>query len=901
MLSDKISDLYRAGEISGFVYLACVEHDVQTVGDIVEMGLLDKPGYEWTHQLSSFIEEKRADETECDTIPPSNDRERFLLQANNIYESKLQKVDVRTASAIKTIRAQYPSFDLFLTRMFLGDLEFWNKFKSFHAVGRKTVDRAHVFAKELELALSREGISIEDIIPPTIPEDKKEDDSNQSTAADISCEEAVLKEAVLEELSSLSVRPHNALIVLLKEAGSYKAFCEQLISEDFDVKNIRNIGRKSIPEIRSFIAALKEVYEGLPRSSESKDNFVDLAKFQPLFEDKMHELSVRSFHAVEALYNRCDRSLSRFMETVSRADFRATSLPAIGRKSAAEIASWIHNFQLIIVGPYEEHESAVREAHVLSLTKQGLKGDVNAIEEKIEALGHFPYFFAIDSYIEQLEKRDKTIIDSQLKVFQGQVLQNRKEGAKALKISPERMRQLRIVLFRKLRNYISWLERIGRQFSFDFRYDLSEVGRINNSEGTHFNDNLIMWAISLIWKKEYELLGDPDAAFSNPYGYDVNLVIVPKSLSSIFDFHAFTHYFEELQDAKRADDVLIPLRDCILGYFKDRVYYEHLDAITFHCRSIIRRVFGFEINNDNVMVERNASRNNAEWIELIIREVGHPMTIEEIYDELEKRHPGKSKSPLALSGAVRTNPNLAPIGRSSTFGLREWDQGERRGGTIREFATEYLLSLEMPIAKLSDIAKYVRQFRPSSSEKSIYSNLLLEANGAFDVFFKGETRYIGLSSYDYGEEYRRFDRIKDAKRDFKTSCTLLEEFVAENGRLPFSNKENEEEKRLSRFWNVQLSQLEKGLLEGEEKSIIESMAERFAGLKIHKKEYDWLQKYDTIKRAIENGFGVSSLSQEKQTWLTNQIHSYKYHTLNESHVKMIEDLINLIKQNADRV
>ena len=233
--------------------------------------------------------------------------------------------------------------------------------------------------------------------------------------------------------------------------------------------------------------------------------------------------------------------------------------------------------------------------------------------------------------------------------------------------------------------------------------------------------------------------------------------------------------------------------------------------------------------------------------------------------------------------------------------MREWDQGERRGGTIREFATEYLLSLEMPIAKLSDIAKYVRQFRPSSSEKSIYSNLLLEANGAFDVFFKGETRYIGLSSYDYGEEYRRFDRIKDAKRDFKTSCTLLEEFVAENGRLPFSNKENEEEKRLSRFWNVQLSQLEKGLLEGEEKSIIESMAERFAGLKIHKKEYDWLQKYDTIKRAIENGFGVSSLSQEKQTWLTNQIHSYKYHTLNESHVKMIEDLINLIKQNADRV
>jgi hypothetical protein len=175
----------------------------------------------------------------------------------------------------------------------------------------------------------------------------------------------------------------------------------------------------------------------------------------------------------------------------------------------------------------------------------------------------------------------------------------------------------------------------------------------------------------------------------------------------------------------------------------------------------------------------------------------------------------------------------------------------------------------------------------------------LEANGAFDIFFKGDTRYIGLSGYDYGEEYRRYDRKKDAKRDFKTSCTLLEEFVAENGRLPFSHRVNDEEKRLARFWNVQLAQLEKGLLEGEEKEIIESMVERFAGLKIHKKEFDWLQTYETIKRAIENGFGISSLSSEKQVWLSNQIRSYRYNNLSDTHMKQIEDLVILIKENAN--
>ena len=225
--------------------------------------------------------------------------------------------------------------------------------------------------------------------------------------------------------------------------------------------------------------------------------------------------------------------------------------------------------------------------------------------------------------------------------------------------------------------------------------------------------------------------------------------------------------------------------------------------------------------------------------------------------------------------------------------------GEHRGGTIREFATEFLLSLPMPIAPLEDIGNYVRQYRPSSSDKSIYSNLLLEANGAFDIFFKGDTRYIGLSSYDFGEEYRRFDRNKDAKRDFKSSCTLLEEFVAENGRLPFSHNVEEEEKRLARFWNVQFAQYEKGQLEGEEKDIIESMVERFAGLKIHKKAYDWLQTYETIRRAIENGFGISSLSSEKQVWLSNQIRSYRYNNLSDSHMKQIEDLVHLIKENAN--
>lgn len=117
--------------------------------------------------------------------------------------------------------------------------------------------------------------------------------------------------------------------------------------------------------------------------------------------------------------------------------------------------------------------------------------------------------------------------------------------------------------------------------------------------------------------------------------------------------------------------------------------------------------------------------------------------------------------------------------------MTEWTHGEHRGGTIREFATEYLLSLSPSIAPLEDIGNYVRRFRPASSDKSIHANLLL--GGTYDIFYKEEVRYIGFANQEYPEEYRRFCSQTDSRRDFKSSCTLLEQFVAANERLPFSS------------------------------------------------------------------------------------------------------------------
>lgn len=916
MNSDRISELYSMGEISGFAYLACVENDIDTVGDAVQKGILNDPSCKWTIELLPFVtpEQEEASsnpETPSNNASSSNETNNIgnsivdkIRIAQSIHEELLKEVDVRTARAISQMQEQSKSFPIYLKKLIGQDWEFWNKFKSLHAVGRKSINRAKEFAKDVENGLKKKRMTVDDLFFQQ-PSQIEETDSINSTVTNSYLASTKFREDVQFELTRVSVRTRNALKLLLQKSDSYKDFYETIAADSFDIYDIRNIGRKSIPEVRNFIETLREYVSihanDIGNTSVPIEISLEPKDYTALFEGRLQELSVRSYHVLNDIYEDCGKSVDRFFGRVFDANFNAYALPGIGKKSAEEIIQWLNSFKTLVRGGTESNKLAEREAHSFVLSDAGVRGNIDAIQSTAESLGHFPYFFAIQEYIQNLSERDKAIIDAQLKIYLNQTLQNRKVSAKNLKITPERMRQLRISIFDKLQKYIEALGKKYKSLSPDFLYEESDILHINEQEGTAFNENFILWVLSLILKNKFVLLGDPDTAFANPYGYEVNLVIVPKYLYDIFDFQSFIHHFERLDEEKRTDDMVISVQDCLLNFFKGRVYYEELDTISKYCCNIIQKSFNYRISGDSIIIERNASRNNSDWVELIIREVGHPLTIDEIYVELEKRHPGKSKSSFALAGAVRTNPNLVPIGRSSTFGLKEWSQGVHRGGTIREFATEYLLSLEKPIATLPEIGAYVRQFRPSSSDKSIHANLLLEANGAFGLFFKGENRYIGLSNYDYGVEYRKFDPIKDSKRDFKTSCTLLEEFVAEKGRLPFSNKEDEEEMRLCRFWNVQVSKYEKGQLQGDELSILESMIDRFSGLKIHKKAYDWLQNFETIKRALENGFGLSSLSQEKQTWLNNQVRAWKYGRLSPSYIENVDELIKLIEKNVKRV
>ena len=911
MISDRIEDLYANGEISGRAYLGCIERDLLTISDVMSSGLIDDNSCSW---ISEFRELFPASDWPSDKLEKESSEEiveDHSLQApvvfsqidlaKKIYNELLVNADKRVVSALDKMAERYPSFPVYLHAFLSDEWGFWHDLLSLRSYGTTTVTRAQALSVRLNEELRNIGIDYHDLVPIEHPDTNDNSSENKFKDDGAQIDKFELRSIVEEELSRLSVRSKNALLtLLLEENNDILSFYEKITSSSFLPAKIKNVGRKSVPEIKNFVKIVSEQVkemEGIKPEQEIITEEIpdDIERFLPVLEAEIETLSVRSKHAIEYLFNKCGRSVRKFLETVKSPAFRATELPAIGKKCAGEISLWINHLSSeISAHRYSDPENTESFILLNTMRKVGIRGNLSRIDEASSSIGHFAFFAAIDEFLKELDHRDSQIIEAQLKIYQGQQITNRKEAAKVLGISPERARQLRIKLFNRITIYVSGLPKRLNVQSVPYKRD--DYLMVNQLEGTIFNENFYFWVLSLIDKAQFKLFGDPEASFSNPYGYEVSLAVVPKRLDDIFDFKHFIKYFADLLEDKRVEDVHIELKTFVQQYFKGRIYFEFLDEVVEECSFVLNKIFHLTPSYGDLTIEKNSERNNPELVEMILREAGRPLTIEEIFSRFEERYPGRSKSQIALSGSLRNNPKISTVGRSSTYTLKEWVEAEHRGGTIREFATEFLLSLEEPIATVEAIGSYVRRYRPTASDKSIHSNLLAEASGAFALFYDEEGgRCIGLSNYDYKGSYRKFEPAQDSKRTFKTSCTLLEEFVALHKRLPFSSGDaSEEEKRLSRFWGIQVSRLAKGELEGEEKDIIESMAERFAIYKIHKREYDWQSKYGLVKKYITEG-RYNEMPNDLEDWINHQFKSYK--TLSQAHKDDLTNLIKLLSKN----
>lgn len=265
--------------------------------------------------------------------------------------------------------------------------------------------------------------------------------------------------------------------------------------------------------------------------------------------------------------------------------------------------------------------------------------------------------------------------------------------------------------------------------------DEETKNKINKSEGLSATTRFIAFGFSMLYHNDYYYFQEPLEDYNHYY-------LIRRKLAEQFDFAEFYHNLSEKVNKRITHDYSFDFRHYVRSFYRPGKF-SHFEQIVDMCKQIALSEFNLRCNiSDELLIPRNTKVKLSEHIVFILEEVGRPMHLKEISEELKKRNLKVPPSIESLRSSILTLKNVKAIGKTSTYALVSWDKVKT--GTIKEIAREYLEDSEYPV-HLSELSKHVNKFR-KTLDKNVYSNLKLDKTGTF-VFFRGG--YIGLSSKKY--------------------------------------------------------------------------------------------------------------------------------------------------------
>ena len=713
-------------------------------------------------------------------------------------------------------------------------------------------------------------------------------------------------------LSSQSVRTNNVLAALQQKYDNKQAFLTAFITMSRkEIRSLKNCGAKTVDEIlaiQSFINPTRDGqdYDAPVFTSRSLPSNIDT--LIPLVMSRLDGLSVRAKHGIIFFLEENHNSLSEMYAAFTNPKFKPVKMKNVGRGTSAEVMGALNDIRGFLESFDDEQsiDDAVNKFFSKTLDVLQIPSYAQDGILKLEnTLGHFPLFAALKAYFEGLEGEERSIIDGLFITREGQIPREREEVAAELGLSPERVRQKRYKLVGILEDYFASYRIHGFVDKCPYNYQMRRINEeINAEEGTNFNLNFINWVLASVFE-EVTLLGDVVKTITGYYEKYRFLYLVPTELCRFMDFNTFLEEIKSRLAEKRINEEKVNLHTLINCHLKTQYCEDEMPAIETACRSLLYLHFPVEVDYGQIIFRPNARKNNPLVVEEILRAAGHPLTLEEIYNEFIYQYPERFTEMNALRSSVANNPNIIPISRTSTYMLAEWESDFRRGGSIRQIVADYLRGLNPTIAPMTVITEYVCKFRPTTDEYSILTNLSLEQTGMFSFFFKEGIRYVGLSESTYPIEYFSYSGDARTVAAMSIGYPKLFEFISENSRFPFSSGVDEHEKQLSGFWRRQQRYYEAGVLSASGQAYHKLILEEFGHLLMDKKEYEWRQQYATAWRVyVEKD--VSDLDPQAKNRLehffANMMHDYRYFrdSMPAWKREAIEIILNQL-QNTDNV
>ncbi len=690
--------------------------------------------------------------------------------------------------------------------------------------------------------------------------------------------------------------------------------------ENRTFENLKNCGRKSNEELTALCLKytdydnnhLSEPLEPEKQLITTITNFTRTQRevVNSFIEINSNNLSNRSKNAITTFLNGNlkIRNISEKILTNDRFNFQ--DIKNVGKKTVTELKSFIDSIIEFITKVAEVGNEndlvALRNRFFIEKTFS-ISSIPNEILESQSIFSLVDFLISKDAIF---EKNENLIFKKGIKIYNDQPELTLDDIADEIKISRERVRQIRKGILENLFNNLQFVRNIEddlyQKYDIDQNHhfiniddDLNNlINTVNNTNfSVEFNTIIIYSYIS----DKFDLIGEIEDVLQpktfnsrGRHNWD-NFYLVSKGLTNLFDFNNLVDDIDKRLNDRIEETYWFHFKSYLTSFMK----VDDNSLITLIlpvAEKILNKEFDLIIDlNDNIIFKRNTVKQVPEFAIEALEKLGVPSNIEAIYKLIEKEFPEITKSKEALRGSLQRTPEIIYFGRSSTYGLKKWETEKDgiKGGTIRSIVIKFL-ELESEPIHISKISKHVLQYRPDSNEKSIYYNLKMDESNSF-IFYKDS--HVGLIQKNYDKAFEKISNDKRIeKKSWEERYTELSGFIAVNNRLPFSSGCPENEIKLYRWYKIQVGKTKNGRIEEEKGNLINEIIKNF-------------EKGESTQRTSTNNIGrikkVSSNSKYTYEYLTefisinkrmpdsrdpNESRLYQYYYRNKKNLENIDEL-----------
>lgn len=618
--------------------------------------------------------------------------------------------------------------------------------------------------------------------------------------------------------------------------------------ENFDFLKLRNCGAKSNLELIGICHKYEKIVyqpknEIFPEKLIIPENTVNpiIEKIDSLsirqkkivnnlIETHLNELSVRSSNALRAYFG-SDIGIIGIKLILSNQESEIKYMRNVGERSIIEINGYVALIiELIeLISLFEnETEITVELFHAYLMRKFSLSQTIlNEIDKNYDFTYGIPIFRTIKVLVDKeiiYTQRVKVIFYLGLAYFNDSTVCSLDKLAEISKLSRERSRQVREEIYENLNETFSFLK--GMEFDAINLYGIDvssnliivseeQISEINHKEDNAFNLLFINKILSILLENSYSLIGDEEnivlekiKAKRSSHNWN-STYLIKSELTNIFNFEEFISDINRRLNERIEEDYSFHFETYLTNFQKNDSTELSLIVIQIS-EHLLFSEFELCVDVDeNIVFKRNTIKQVGEYVYEILYEKKIPLTVYEIYKLISQKYPNITKSAEALRGSCQRDPNLIYFGRSSTYGLKKWEDADIvKGGTMHDISEEYLDQFDVP-KHIDEISKYVSNYRQDVTSNNLLYNLKSAENRRF-VFFKNS--HIGLVSKSYGVEFIKIDKTKIESKTWDENFLILEKFVLQNKRLPCSSG-NDIEQKLYRFFNIQLRNANKELID----------------------------------------------------------------------------------------